>query len=389
MAFKISNDARTIIILSSYAESLYNFRGDLIRELVGEGWRVFALAPDYNPASKARVEELGAVAVSMPLERNGMNLARDLDSFISLYRFMRRVRPAIFFGYFMKPVIYGAIAAWLARVPRRVVMVAGLGFVFINAGRGASAKSCLLKMLVTRLYQMAFRVSHAVIFQNCDDRALMTGAGIAPAERAKLINGSGVNLDRFAMKEMPRPHGPLTFVWTGRLLREKGVFELIEAARLVRDQGFEFRLFLVGGVDSNPGSLSTEIVQNWSDAGLVSWTGKVDDVRPYLAQSDVFILPSYREGLPRSTQEAMAMGLAAITTDVPGCRETVETEVNGILVPARSADAIAEAMIRYINDPLLAERHGRAGRAIVERKFDVRVINRQMAAVLLGNYPAD
>lgn len=384
MPAKLSNNVPAIVILSSYAESLYNFRGELIRHLVAAGWRVFALAPDYDPVKAARVEELGAVAVSIPLERNGMNLARDLSSLVALYRFMRRVRPAIFFGYFMKPVIYGALAAWLARTPRRVVMVAGLGFVFINADRSASAKARLLKMLVTRLYQFAFRASHTVIFQNRDDLALMTGTRIAPTERTKLINGSGVNLDRFVMNDEPRNRASLTFVWTGRLLREKGVFELVEASKLVREQGFDFTLFLVGGVDSNPGSLSEEVVRSWDSAGLVTWTGKVDDVRPYLAQSDVFILPSYREGLPRSTQEAMAMGLATITTDVPGCRETVENDVNGILVPVRSAKAIAEAMLRYLRDPDLARRHGRAGRTLVERKFDVRVINQNMIAALLG-----
>lgn len=389
MPAKMSNNLPAIVILSSYAESLYNFRGDLIRHLVGEGWRVFALAPDYDSSRKARVEELGAVAVSIPLERNGMNLARDIGSLVSLYRFMRRVRPAIFFGYFMKPVIYGTIAAWLARIPRRVVMVAGLGFVFINADHGASAKARFLKTLITRLYQLAFRASHTVIFQNRDDLTLMTSTGIAPKGRTKLINGSGVNLDRFAMNDAPFSGTLLTFVWTGRLLREKGVFELVEASKLVREQGFDFRLLLVGGVDSNPGSLSEGVVRDWDRAGLVTWTGKVDDVRPYLAQSDVFILPSYREGLPRSTQEAMAMGLATITTDVPGCRETVEDDVNGILVPVRSAAAIAEAMLRYLRDPDLARRHGRAGRALAERKFDVRVINQNMVVALLGEGMVD
>lgn len=377
-----------IIFLSGHAEAHYRFRGDLIAQLVAEGWRVYALAPDYDAAKEARVIELGAIPMTISLERNGLNLVRDMRSLVALYRVFRRIRPAIFFGYFIKPVIYGAIAAWLARVPRRVVMVAGLGFVFIDADRGTSAKARVLKAVANSLYWLAFRLSHRVIFQNPDDFELMVESGIAPRGRAMLVDGSGVNLDRFPLRTAPRAaQRPLTFVWVGRLLREKGVVELVEATKIVRENGFDVEVLLVGGVDSNPGSLTEETVQGWHDAGVITWTGKVDDVRPYLAQSDVFVLPSYREGLPRSTQEAMAIGLAVITTDVPGCRETVEDGVNGILVPVRSAPAIAEAMIRYAHEPGLATRHAAAGRALVERKFDVRVINRHMRTALIGPQP--
>lgn len=372
-----------IVIVSSYAESLYNFRGDLIRKLIGEGWRVYALAPDYDAAKLAKVEELGATPIRISLERNGMNLVRDLRSLIALYRQMRRIRPEIFFGYFMKPVIYGAIAAWLARVPRRVVMVAGLGFVFINADHGVSGKARLLRKLVSGLYAVAFRAAHKVIFQNKDDLALMVDAGVAPSDRTILVNGSGVNLERFPLPAEPRSGGPLTFIWTGRLLREKGVVELVEATKMVREQGFDIEVILVGGVDSNPGSLGREDVQAWHDAGIVNWVGRVDDVRPYLWKSDVFVLPSYREGLPRSTQEAMATGLAVVTTDVPGCRETVVDGMNGFLVPARSAGGLADAMIRYARNPELAAQHGKASRELAERQFDVRVINQRMSEALL------
>jgi len=379
-----SDNEKSIVILSSYAESLYNFRGDLIRKLIAEGWRVHALAPDYDEAKLARVEALGAIPLIVPLQRNGMNIVRDLQAVVALYRIMRRIRPAIFFGYFMKPVIYGAIAAWLARVPRRVVMVAGLGFVFINADQVVSRKARLLRGLVSTLYRFAFSVSHRIVFQNKDDLNLMVSAGVAPAERTTLVNGSGVNLERFPFGTERPEGGVLTFVWTGRLLREKGVIELVEAARILIDQGVAFRVVLVGGIDSNPGSLTQEEVQRWHDTGLIEWVGKVDDVRPFLRRSDVFVLPSYREGLPRSTQEAMATGLAVITTDVPGCRETVVDDVNGLLVQARSAQGIADAMIRYLRDPGLVARHGRESRALVERQFDVRVINDRMLGALLG-----
>lgn len=386
MSATVSNTTRpAIVILSSYAESLYNFRGDLIRKLIAQGWCVYALAPDYDAAKQARVEALGAKPVVITLQRNGMNLLSDFNTIVALHRQMRRIQPKIFFGYFMKPVIYGAIAAWIARVPRRVVMVAGLGFVFINADGSRWTKKGVLKTLVSALYWLAFRVSDLVIFQNRDDLSLMINASVAPADRTILVNGSGVNLERFTLPPAPRDDSrPLTFIWTGRLLREKGVVELVEAAKMVRDQGFDIEVILVGGVDTNPGSLTSDEVQAWHDAGLVTWRGKVDDVRPHLWQSDVFVLPSYREGLPRSTQEAMAAGLAIITTDAPGCRETIVDGENGILVRVRSATDIAEAMIHYAKEPHLAAKHGMASRKLAEQRFDVRIINQYMSEALLG-----
>lgn len=383
------NTLPAIVVLSNSAESLYNFCGDLICELADRGYRVYVLAPDYDAENRKRIEAFGGIPTPLALDRNGLNPVRDIASLISLYRLLRRIRPAVFFSLFMKPVIYGSIASWLSRVPRRVVMVAGLGFIFINADDTASMKVRLLRFLVGRLYWLSFRLANLGIFQNPDDLALMVDSGIAPHDRVMLVDGSGVNLDRFPLRAGPRDPGRrLTFVWMGRLLREKGVIELVEATKIVREQGFDVDVLLVGGVDSNPGSLTEDAVQGWHDAGIITWTGKVDDVRPYLAQSDVFVLPSYREGLPRSTQEAMAIGLAVITTDVAGCRETVVDGVNGFLVPVRSAPAIAEAMIRYAREPGLAAEHGAAGRALVEQKFDVRVINHHMRAALIGPDPA-
>jgi glycosyltransferase involved in cell wall biosynthesis len=379
------SDGVSIAVLSSYPESLYNFRGDLIRSLVRRGHHVYALAPDFDAAQRARVEALGATPVDIPLDRNGLNILRDLGTVWSLYRFFRRQRPDIFFGYFMKPVIYGTIAAWLARVPRRVAMVAGLGFVFINAEQHPSFKARLLRFAVKSLYALAFRCADKVIFQNRDDLSLMLDGRVVPPERAVLVNGSGVNLNHFPSSPSQQGKRPLTFVWTGRLLREKGVLELVEATRIIRDEGHDIDVVLVGGVDGNPGSLQEAEVRQWHDEGVIRWVGKVDDVRPYLQSADIFVLPSYREGLPRSTQEAMATGLAVITTDVPGCRETVVDGVNGMLVTVRSAAALAKAMRRYVNEPSLAVRHGEASLELVRTKFDVEVINRAMRNVLLGS----
>lgn len=376
--------AATVVILSSYAESLYNFRGDLIRALIENGARVYALAPDYDPATMARVEALGATAITVPLDRNGMSAIGDIKSLLHLRKVMSDLQPQLFFGYFMKPVIYGTLAAWLARVPRRVAMVAGLGSLFTDGDGPISFKARLLRSLATRLYGLAFHRANKVIFQNRDDLTLMVEAGAAEAEKSVLINGSGVNLDRFMPSGTPRGERPMTFIWTGRMLREKGVPEIIEAAQIIRDKGHAIEVLLVGGADSNPGSLREEDIRRWHEAGIIHWTGKVDDVRPYLNKSDVFLLPSYyREGVPRSTQEAMASGLAVITTDAPGCRETVVEGRNGYLVPVRSATRLTEAMLRYVEDPSLAHAHGMESRKLAAEKFDVQLINRQMLATLL------
>lgn len=379
------HDVATVVILSSYAESLHNFRGDLIRALIEKGWQVYALAPDYDATTRARVEALGAIAVAVPLERNGMSAFGDLKTLLYLRRFMREHRPQLFFGYFMKPVIYGTLAAWLAGVPRRVAMVAGLGSLFTDGDAPLSVKARLLRRLAIRLYGLAFHRASKVIFQNRDDLSLMVAAAAAPADRVVLINGSGVNLERFTPSGTPRGERPVTFIWTGRMLREKGVFEIVEAAEIVRGKGHTIEVLLVGGADSNPGSLREDDIRRWHDEGTISWAGKVDDVRPYLQRSDVFLLPSYyREGVPRSTQEAMASGLAVITTDAPGCRETVVDGVNGFLIPVRSPIRLAEAMLRYVEDPSLAREHGAASRKLAAQKFDVQLINREMLATLLS-----
>lgn len=391
LRFRPESRPVSIAILSNSAESLYNFRGDLIRSLTEKGMRVYSLAPDYDAASRARLKDLGAVPVDIALDRNGTNIVRDLICVVNLYRILRGIRPDVFFGYFMKPVIYGGLAAWFARVPRRVVMVAGLGYVFIDNGRNLSWKFRVVRSLVTRLYSLVFHRVDKVIFQNPDDMALMLEAGVATPDRTVLIDGSGVNLEHFKAKtKVPRAGGRLSFIWTGRLLREKGVAELVEATQIVRERGHRIEVIVVGGLDSNPGSLREEEVSAWHDAGVINWTGKVDDVRPWLERADVFVLPSsYREGVPRSTQEAMAMGLAVITTDAPGCRETVEDGLNGFLVPVRSSAALADAMIRYVENPDLAARHGQASLELVARKFDVKIINRKMLEFLIPAAPVE
>lgn len=367
---------RSVAIVSSIAFSIANFRGPLIRRMIERGITVHALAPDYDAETRAAVLALGAQPVDISLERTGLRPGRDLLDMLRLARQLRRLRPDLVFSYFIKPVIYGTLAAKLAGVRQRYALVAGLGYVFTSDGSRDTLKRRFLRTVAANLYRLAFRLCRRVFLQNQDDVAVLSGRDILPIGKAVLVSGSGVDLARFRPIEPVR--FPLTFVLVARLLKEKGIVEYAAAARWIRSERRDVRFLLLGDVDSNPGGLLREQAQGWVDADILEWPGQVPDVRTWLAQSSVFVLPSYREGKPRSTQEAMAMGLPVITTDAPGCRDTVEEGVNGFKVPVRSVEALGAAMRRFIDDPDLIAPMGKASRRMAEQLFDVDRINAKM-----------
>lgn len=369
---------RRVVVLTSGAISLPNFRGPLIRSMVDAGVEVFALAPDYDDKVRNAVRALGATPVDITLERTGLKPLRDLRDAANLYRVLRHLEPDLVFSYFIKPVIYGSMAARLAGVPRRFALVAGLGYVFTPDGRGNTARRRILRAVASSLYRMAFRACDAVFLQNGDDVRELVDAGLLAPAKVRRLAGSGVDLD--ILSETPPVVTPPTFLLMGRLLREKGIVEFAEAARKVRVDHPEARFVLLGGTDPNPGGLTAEEVERMATEGGIEWHGHVSDVQPYIVASSVYVLPSYREGKPRSTQEAMAIGRAVITTDAPGCRDTVIDGVNGFLVPVRDADALADAMRRFLHRPQLILEMGQASRRLAEELFDVHTINRVILA---------
>lgn len=369
-----------LALITSQAFSLGNFRGPLIRDLVRAGIEVYALAPDYDSAQRAMVRGLGAVPVDFSLSRTGMNPLRDGLDMLRLAILLRRLRVDMSLGYFIKPVIYGTLAAWLAGVPHHFALIAGLGFVFTPSSARLSRKRRMLRKGVEGLYRLALRRVERVIFQNDSDLAEFVEGGLVAAEKAVVICGTGVDLAEWPSV---RPVvEPVTFLLAARLLREKGIVEYAKAARRVKARYPQARFILLGGLDPNPGGLSRAEVQAWVAEGLLEWPGHVE-VKPWLAQASVYVLPSYyREGVPRSTQEALAMGRPVITTDAPGCRETVVEGENGFLVPVRDVDTLAERMIRFIEEPALIETMGRAARRLAEERFDVRRINARILEIL-------
>ncbi len=370
---------RRLAVVSSQAFSLANFRGPLIRDLVQAGVEVFALAPDYDDRQRAIVRALGAQPVDISLQRTGMNPLRDGLDMLRLAAVLRRLRVDASFAYFVKPVIYGTLAAWLAGVPRRVALIAGLGYVFTPSGERLSWRRRCLQAAVSRLYRTALSRVDRVVFQNDDDRQAFVTGRVVSADKAVVVRGTGVDLTEWP--PAPPVLAPVTFALAARLLREKGIVEYAQAARQVKARHPEARFLLLGGLDPNPGGFTRAEVEAWVAQGVLEWPGHVD-VRPWLAQTSVYVLPSYREGVPRSTQEAMALGRPVITTDAPGCRETVIDGDNGFLVPVRDATALAERMLRFVEQPGLIETMGRRSRQLAEERFDVRRINARLLAVL-------
>lgn len=366
-------------LITSQAFSLSNFRGPLISTLVAQGIEVLAIAPDYDESTRAAVRAFGAVPIDCSFSRAGVNPFRDGLDTIRLAVVLRRLQPEVTLGYFIKPVIFGTLAAWLAGVPRRVAMIEGLGYVFTDSGKRELLLKKLLRSLVSRLYRFALAKANKVIFLNGDDIKEFVLADLVQKNKVINLGGIGVDLDDW---KFTKPFNkPITFLLVARLLREKGILEYVEAARLVKARYPEVRFVLLGGLDLNPGSFDHSEVQGWTTEGLLEWPGHVE-VKPWLRKASVFVLPSYREGVPRSTQEAMAMGRAVITTDAPGCRDTVDEGVNGLLVPVRDVPALANAMMRFVETPALIERMGRESRRLAEERFDVCKINARLLKIL-------
>ncbi|WP_111414071.1 glycosyltransferase family 4 protein [Billgrantia lactosivorans] len=379
---------KTLAIITSQAFSLVNFRGPLIRDLVAHGIRVYALAPDYCTEVREKVMALGAEPVDISLCNTGMNPFRDLLDTLKLARLLKRIRPDATFGYFIKPVIYGAFASRLAKVPRHYSMVEGRGYVFEGHSEELGLGRRIMRRGVTALYRRALALSDCTIFLNRDDMNFFQLKRMVTNDRVARIHGIGLDLAHF----MPlAPHRePIRFVMISRMLTAKGVYEFVEAARRVKEVRPEVEFCLVGGTDTHDRSVPRQQLVAWRKQGLVEWVGHSRDVRYWLARASVYVLPSwYGEGVPRGNQEAMAMARPVITTDWVGCRDTVVHGHNGLLVPPKDPQALASAMLHYVEHPQAIEEHGRHGRSMAERLYDVRQTNsRIFAAMGLVRHPS-
>lgn len=361
------------LFIASFPDSLLQFRGELIDALLGAGGDVHIACPDLPAGSQHRkaLEARGVIVHEIPLRRTGTNPFADLQLTFHLVLLMSRIRPDHVLGYTIKPVIYGTLAATFSRVTKRFALITGLGYAFQGNGERG-----LLRSLVQWLYTLALRNTHKVFFQNPDDESLFRTQELLPTNVPScVVNGSGVDVAAFDVAPLPTN---TRFLLIARLLGDKGVREYVEAARKVRARYPKADFCLVGWIDVNPDAIRTDELDAWIKEGVIEYLGRLKDVRPAIADCSVYVLPSYREGTPRTVLEAMAMGRSVITTDAPGCRETVVDGENGILVPVKAVDELAEAMVRFIEEPELAARMGRRSRLIAEEKYDVHRVNAVM-----------
>lgn len=362
------------LMIAGLADSLLNFRAPLIAALSARGLQVHVAAPDLPTAHPTRVqlEAMGLTVHSIPMLRTGTNPLADLKTLWALWRLMQRVQPRSVLGYTIKPVIYGSLAAWLAGVPNRFALITGLGYSFQGEGQRGR-----LQALVQRLYALALVRVDKVFFQNPDDEFLFRQRSIlSMGTPSCVVNGSGVDVASFQVA--PLPPGPPCFLLIARLLGDKGVREYAQAAQRIRAAHPGVQCALVGWLDTNPDAITQAELDAWVAEGNITFLGRLSDVRPAIAACSIYVLPSYREGTPRTVLEAMAMGRAIITTDAPGCRETVVDGDNGLLVPVKSVDALEQAMLKFIEDPTLVPRMGLRSRQMAEEKYDVHKVNAVM-----------
>ncbi|WP_306601916.1 glycosyltransferase family 4 protein [Geothrix sp. 21YS21S-2] len=368
-----------VAVLGSQAKDLVNFRGHLLSELAKAGHEAFGIAPEGTAETAAALDRLGATFIPITLDRTSLNPFGAVLDFFRLFLRLRALRLDLLLSYELKTVVFGTLAASLAGIPRRFAMITGRGTTL--QGQPVGFREKLVRRVVKRLYRTALPRTQGVFFQNQDDCDFFGSEGMLPARvPRKLINGSGVDLDHYA--PAPFPDGPVSFLFVGRLLRNKGLHEFVEASRILKARDVSFRSAILGPLDQNTNGVKAGEVAAWVQGGFVTYLGEAKDVRPVLRSSHIMVLPSYGEGTPRSVLEAMAMGRGVVTTDSPGCRETVREDRNGFLVPVGDAVALADAMERLSRDPERIARFGAESRSMAETRYDVRLVTAEIMSFL-------
>ena len=372
-----------VILIGTVASSFYGFRSDLIKSLLEQQNIVYAFTSEYTAEDIKKIEALGAIPITYELNRGGLNPLADIKATHGLAKKIKQIVPDLVFSYFTKPVIFGTLAARIAKVPRVIGMLEGLGYTFTDQPEGLSKKTKLIKQIQVLLYKVALPKLDKIIFLNPDDPKDLLERYNIQVKQVEVLGGIGLNLEDYPHRPIICNEAPLNFLFIGRLLKEKGIHEFVSAARIVKEKYPETTFTVLGSIDtSNLGALKQSELDDLISSRIVNYPGHVDNVKNWIADTDVFVLPSYREGVPRSTQEAMAIGRAVITTDVPGCRETVVDGVNGFLVERWNPQALAEKMIYFIQNPEQVAKMGHESYKIAQEKFDADKVNKILLKIL-------
>ena len=372
-----------VVIIGTIASSFYGFRADLICTLLKKGHKVYAFTSESTAEDLKKIEQLGAIPITYTLNRGGLNPLADIFATYQLAKKIKVINPDLVFSYFSKPVIFGTLAAKIAKVPRIIGMLEGLGYTFTDQPEGLSKKTQLIRKIQVFLYKIVLPQLDQLIFLNPDDPKDLLEKHVIQVKKVKVLGGIGLNLKDYPYQPLNSIHFPIKFLFIGRLLKEKGIFEFVQAAKLVKKIYPDTQFTVLGAIDHhNLGALQQTELDALISSNIIHYPGYVDNIKDWIIDSHVFVLPSYREGVPRSTQEAMAIGRAVITTDVPGCRETVINKQNGFIVPKWNSEALAEKMIYFIKNPEKIREMGDVSYQIAANKFDAEKVNQRLINIL-------
>jgi len=364
---------KKIIIISCASRDFLLFRLGLLKELKARGFNIIISAPHDNYSDK--LIKLGYNFLNLQINRKGLNPIEDLILFIKILKILLKEKPNIIINFSIKPIIYGSFASYFFKNLKLINVLTGLGYVFI--------KNNLLTTIVKILYKIALLRADKIIFQNRDDFEYFKKNKLVSSKKSEVILSSGVDTEYFKPLKLKKTSKNFIFLFMGRILWDKGIKEFIESAKIVREKYRNTKFQILGWFDkSNPSEVSKEYIEELCKKGIIEYLGNFDDVRPFIAQSDVVVLPSYREGVPKVLLEAASMEKPIITTDAPGCREVVKHKLNGLLVPIKDVKSLSEAMLWMIEHPKDRKKMGREGRKIIIKIFDERmVVNKYMKII--------
>lgn len=364
-----------VLVLSSHTPSLFWFRLEMMKDFLQAGYKVVAVGNESEKKWRMNFYKYGIEYRQIYVQKNGTNPIYDLKTLKSIKNILREEKPDKIFSYQAKTVVYGGIAAHQLGIKEVYSLIAGVGSVFLSHG----LKNRIIEKILIWEYRIALKYSKVCFFQNYDDSAIFIKKKIINRNKIEYINGSGVNIERFHPMELPEKP---TILNISRLIKDKGIYEYLEACKILKHRNGNIRCLLVGPFDTNPTALSEKDLQSYIDEGIVEYFGEQKDVLPYLEKCSLFVLPSYHEGTPKTVLEAMACGRTVITTDAPGCRETVEDGVNGYLVKVKDIEGLVEKILSIVDNRELLSAMGREGRKIAEEKYDVKKINNKIKNIM-------
>lgn len=377
-----SKKCPSILILCSLDQSLISFRLDMIKSFIANGYKVFAGAPNFQDNTSQTLSDLGVVNVEFPLQRTGLNPWKDLLSVLKIRNIIIKNEIDLLFPYTIKPVIYGSLAGRFTNTPV-ISLITGLGFTFSKS----SIKARVLQKVTEVLYKIALSKNNAIIFQNSDDVALFREKGILNKnQNTHIVDGSGIHLERYPFRENNKVSDKIIFVFVARLIREKGADLFMDAAQKLKTEFPKAEFHIIGNIDNSPSSINPNRLSELNERKIITYHGFKKNVANYLTNSDVFVLPTYyREGIPRSILEALSIGMPVITTNTPGCKETVLRNENGILIEPKQLNELILGIRFFLENPASIGPMGNRSRKLAVERFNVDIINDMILKIVNNN----